>query len=91
MEESLEEVTDQGQARRDLESRLDEAQRNLKRLSLDYEELQECYQEEIRQKDQLKKTKNDLEEQKRLLDKSMDKLTREVGPGVCGHWVGSRG
>lgn len=78
MEESLEEVTDQGQMRRDLENRLDEAQRNLKRLSLDYEELQECYQEEIRQKDQLKKTKNELEEQKRLLDKSMDKLTREL-------------
>ncbi|KAM3917905.1 cingulin isoform 1-T1 [Leptodactylus fuscus] len=82
MEESLGEVTDQGQefatVRRELESRLDEAQRNLKRLTLEYEELQECYQEEIRQKDQLKKTKNDLEEQKRLLDKSMDKLTREL-------------
>ncbi|XP_044138828.1 cingulin [Bufo gargarizans] len=82
MEESLGEATDQGQefaiTRRDLENKLDEAQRNLKRLTLEYEELQECYQEEMRQKDQLKKTKNELEEQKRLLDKSMDKLTREL-------------
>ncbi|XP_068108556.1 cingulin isoform X2 [Hyperolius riggenbachi] len=82
MEESLGQVTDQEQefsmARREMETRLDEAQRSLKRLTLEYDELQECYQEEIRQKDQLKKTKNELEEQKRLLDKSMDKLTREL-------------
>ncbi|XP_063802758.1 cingulin isoform X2 [Pseudophryne corroboree] len=82
MEESLGEATDQGQefstVRRELESRLDEAQRSLKRLTLEYDELQECYQEEMKQKDQLKKTKNELEEQKRLLDKSMEKLTREL-------------
>ncbi|XP_066464965.1 cingulin isoform X1 [Eleutherodactylus coqui] len=82
MEESLGEVADQGQesaiAKRELENRLDEAQRNLKRLTLEYEELQECYQDEMKQKDQLKKTKNELEEQKRLLDKSMDKLTRQL-------------
>ncbi|KAG9469033.1 hypothetical protein GDO78_021334 [Eleutherodactylus coqui] len=80
--ESLGEVADQGQesaiAKRELENRLDEAQRNLKRLTLEYEELQECYQDEMKQKDQLKKTKNELEEQKRLLDKSMDKLTRQL-------------
>ncbi|NP_001081970.1 cingulin [Xenopus laevis] len=82
MEDSLGEVADQEQelafVKRDLESKLDEAQRSLKRLSLEYEELQECYQEEMKQKDHLKKTKNELEEQKRLLDKSMDKLTREL-------------
>ncbi|XP_056401977.1 cingulin isoform X1 [Hyla sarda] len=82
MEETLGEATDQSQefalVRRDLENKLDEAQRNLKRLTLEYEELQECYQQEIQQKDQLKKTKNELEEQKRLLDKAMDKLTREL-------------
>ncbi|XP_073420727.1 cingulin isoform X1 [Dendrobates tinctorius] len=82
MEESLGEATNQGQEfaieRREMENRLDEAQRNLKRLTLEYEELQECYQEEIKQKDQLKKTKNELEDQKRLLDKSMDKLTRQL-------------
>ncbi|CAJ0941910.1 unnamed protein product [Ranitomeya imitator] len=82
MEESLGEATDQSQefatARREMENRLDEAQRNLKRLTLEYEELQECYQEEIKQKDQLKKTKNELEDQKRLLDKSMDKLTKQL-------------
>ncbi|KAM4691039.1 cingulin isoform 3-T3 [Rhinophrynus dorsalis] len=82
MEDTLGEATDQEQefamVKRDLESRLEEAQRSLKRLSLEYEELQDCYQEEMKQKDQLKKTKNELEEQKRLLDRSMDKLTREL-------------
>ncbi|XP_063296216.1 cingulin isoform X2 [Pelobates fuscus] len=82
MEESLGEATDQGQefamVRRDLETKLEESQRSLRRLTLEYDELQECYQEEMKQKDQLKKTKNELEEQKRLLDKSMDKLTREL-------------
>ncbi|XP_053560004.1 cingulin isoform X2 [Bombina bombina] len=82
MEETLGEVTDQEQEyammKRSLESRLEEAQRSLSRLTLEYDELQECYQEEMRQKDQLKKTKNELEEQKRLLDKSMDKLTKEL-------------
>ncbi|KAM4662307.1 cingulin isoform 2-T3 [Discoglossus pictus] len=82
MEESLGEATDQEQEfammKRNLETRLEDAQRSLSRLTLEYDELQECYQEEMRQKDQLKKTKNELEEQKRLLDKSMDKLTREL-------------
>ncbi|KAM8921104.1 cingulin isoform 1-T1 [Pelodytes ibericus] len=82
MEETLGEATDQGQEfaiiRRDLETRLEECQRSLRRLTLEYDELQECYQEEMKQKDQLKKTKNELEEQKRLLDKAMDKVTREL-------------
>ncbi|XP_053330745.1 cingulin isoform X2 [Spea bombifrons] len=82
MEESLGEATDQGQEfsmiKRDLETRLEESQRSLRRLTLEYDELQECYQEEMKQKDQLKKTKNELEDQKRLLDKSIDKLTREL-------------
>uniref|UniRef100_A0A6I8RZA3 Cingulin n=1 Tax=Xenopus tropicalis TaxID=8364 RepID=A0A6I8RZA3_XENTR len=82
MEDTLGEAADQEQelafVKRDLGNKLEEAQRSLKRLSLEYEELQECYQEEMKQKDHLKKTKNELEEQKRLLDKSMDKLTREL-------------
>lgn len=82
MEESLGEATDQEQElaimKRSLESRLEEAQRNLNKVSLEYKELKEAYQEEMKQKDQLKRMKTDLEEQKRLLDKTIEKLNREL-------------
>ncbi|XP_078527132.1 cingulin [Lissotriton helveticus] len=82
MEESLGEATDQEQElaimKRSLESRLEEAQRNLNKVSLEYKELKEAYQEEMKQKDQLKLMKTDLEEQKRLLDKTIEKLNREL-------------
>ncbi|XP_067832070.1 cingulin isoform X2 [Heptranchias perlo] len=82
MEQSLGEATDQEQeialAKRVLENRLEETQRNLNRLTQDYQELSERCQDEVRQKDQLKKTKNELEEQKRLLDKTIEKLQKEV-------------
>uniref|UniRef100_H2ZXB3 Cingulin n=1 Tax=Latimeria chalumnae TaxID=7897 RepID=H2ZXB3_LATCH len=82
MEESLGEVTDQEQelatAKRAMELRLEEAQRSLSRLSQEHQELREYCQDELKQKEQLKKTKNELEEQKRLLEKTRDKLTKEL-------------
>ncbi|XP_069506585.1 cingulin isoform X2 [Ambystoma mexicanum] len=82
MEDSLGEATDQEQEmailKRTLESRLEEAQRNVNKLSLEYQELRETYQEEMKQKDQLKRMKCDLEEQKRLLDKTIEKLNKEL-------------
>ncbi|XP_067878775.1 cingulin isoform X2 [Heterodontus francisci] len=82
MEQSLGEATEQEQelavAKRALENRLEETQRNLNRLAQNYQELSERFQDEMRQKDQLKKAKNELEEQKRLLDKTVEKLQREV-------------
>ncbi|XP_051901783.1 cingulin isoform X2 [Pristis pectinata] len=82
MEQSLGEATDQEQeiavAKRVLENRLEETQRNLSRMTQDYQELNERFQDETRQKDQLKKAKNELEEQKRLLDKMVEKLQKEV-------------
>ncbi|XP_072917190.1 cingulin isoform X1 [Hemitrygon akajei] len=82
MEESLGEVTDQEQeaavAKRVLENRLEETQRNLSRVTQDYEELKERFQDELRQKDQLKKAKSELEEQKRLQEKMVEKLQKEI-------------
>ncbi|XP_044846907.1 cingulin isoform X2 [Mauremys mutica] len=82
MEESLEEAVEQEQellmAKRSLESRLEEAQRSLSRLSQEHQVLNTSHQEEMKQKEQLRRTKNELEEQKRLLDKTTEKLTREL-------------
>ncbi|XP_063001646.1 cingulin [Elgaria multicarinata webbii] len=82
MEESLGDATDQEQelllAKRSLESRLEEAQRSLTRLSREHQDLNTSYHEEVKQKEQLKRAKSELEEEKRLLDKSIGKLTKEV-------------
>ncbi|XP_072139430.1 cingulin [Mobula birostris] len=82
MEESLGEVTDQEQeaavAKRVLENRLEETQRNLSRMTQDYQELNERFQDELRQKEQLKKAKSELEEQKRLQEKMVEKLQKEI-------------
>lgn len=95
MEESLGEATDREQellmAKRSLETRLDEAQRSLARLTQEHQELNASYQEEQRQKEQLKRAKNELEEQKRLLDRTTEKLNKEVSsrtPGPCPGGVG---
>ncbi|XP_069796273.1 cingulin-like [Narcine bancroftii] len=82
MEQSLGEAIDQEQeiavAKRVLENRLEETQRNVTRVTEDLQELNERFQDEMRQKEQLKKAKNELEEQKRFLDKTVEKLQKEV-------------
>uniref|UniRef100_A0A8B9UFG3 Cingulin n=1 Tax=Anas zonorhyncha TaxID=75864 RepID=A0A8B9UFG3_9AVES len=82
MEESLGEATDREQellmAKRSLETRLDEAQRSLARLTQEHQELSASFQEEQRQKEQLKRAKSELEEQKRLLDRTTEKLNKEL-------------
>uniref|UniRef100_A0A4W3GYH3 Uncharacterized protein n=1 Tax=Callorhinchus milii TaxID=7868 RepID=A0A4W3GYH3_CALMI len=82
MEQTLGDQADQEQelavAKRTLESRLEESQRALHRLTQDHQELSDRFQEETRQKDQLRRAKGDLEEQKRALDRSLEKLQREV-------------
>ncbi|XP_062453824.1 cingulin isoform X2 [Rhea pennata] len=82
MEESLSEATDREQellmAKRSLETRLDDTQRSLARLTQEHQELSVSYQDEQRQKEQLKRAKSELEEQKRLLDRTTEKLSKEL-------------
>ncbi|XP_026543726.1 cingulin isoform X2 [Notechis scutatus] len=82
MEESVNNAVDQEQdlllANRSLESRLEEAQRNLNRLTVEHQDLSTSYQEELKQKEALRRAKNELEEEKRLLDRSIVKLTKEL-------------
>ncbi|XP_042641464.1 cingulin [Tyto alba] len=81
-EESLGEATEREQellmAKRLLETRLEEAQRSLARLTQEHQELSASYQDEQRQKEQLKRAKSELEEQKRLLDRTTEKLNKEL-------------
>ncbi|XP_069735025.1 cingulin [Phaenicophaeus curvirostris] len=82
VEESLGEATEREQellmAKRALETRLEETQRSLVRLTQEHQELSVSYQDEQRQKEQLRRAKNDLEEQKRLLDRTTEKLNKEL-------------
>ncbi|KAM9252070.1 cingulin [Cariama cristata] len=82
MESSLGDATEREQellmARRSLETRLEEAQRSLARLTQEHQELSASYQDEQRQKEQLKRAKSELEEQKRLLDRTTEKLNKEL-------------
>ena len=56
-------------------------QRNLTKLNHDHRELEERLKEERSQKEQFKNTKNEIEDERSLLDRTVEKLQREVsGP-----------
>ncbi|XP_043819662.1 cingulin isoform X2 [Dromiciops gliroides] len=65
-------------AKRMLEGRLEEAQRNLTRLGQEQQTLNRALEEEGKQREILRRSKAELEEQKRLLDKTVEKLNREL-------------
>lgn len=48
------------------------------KLSSEHKELEERLQEERTQKEQFKNMKNDIEDERRLLDRTVEKLQREV-------------
>ncbi|XP_028290103.1 cingulin-like protein 1 [Gouania willdenowi] len=82
LEESLAEIKEQeeemSRANRALTIRLEDVQRNLTKLSIDHKELEERLQEERAQKEQFKSMKNDIEDERRLLDRTVEKLQREM-------------
>ncbi|KAM7424102.1 hypothetical protein PAMA_000446 [Pampus argenteus] len=82
LEESLAEIKEQeeemSRANRALTIRLEDVQRNLAKLSGEHKELEERLQEEKVQKEQFKNMKNDIEDERRLLDRTIDKLQREM-------------
>ncbi|XP_042135418.1 cingulin [Peromyscus maniculatus bairdii] len=65
-------------AKRALEVRLDEAQRGLARLGQEQQALNRALEEEGRQREALRRSKAELEEQKRLLNKTVDRLNKEL-------------
>lgn len=58
-------------------------QRNLNRLSVTHKELEEMILEERSQKEQFKNMKNSIEDERRLLDRTVEKLQREVRAFEC--------
>ncbi|XP_055517203.1 cingulin-like protein 1 isoform X2 [Leucoraja erinacea] len=82
LEAALRNVGDQEQdvsfAKRSLESRLDDVQRSLSKRSQEYQEINERLQAETAQKDLLKKTKSEMEDERRHLEKMVEKLQKEM-------------
>ncbi|XP_032906403.1 cingulin-like protein 1 isoform X2 [Amblyraja radiata] len=82
LEAALRDVGDQEQdvslAKRSLESRLDDVQRSLSKRSQEYQEINERLQAETAQKDLLKKTKSEMEDERRHLEKMVEKLQKEM-------------
>ncbi|XP_019595578.2 cingulin [Rhinolophus sinicus] len=66
-------------AKRALEARLDEAQRGLARMGQEQHALSRALEEEGKQREALRRGKAELEEQKRLLDKTVERLNKEMG------------
>ncbi|XP_066577625.1 cingulin [Amia ocellicauda] len=82
LQASLEQAMEVSEAleteKRSLGARLEEAQRGVARLGQEREQLAQRLQEESQQREQLRRGKSNLEEQKRLLDRALDKLNKEM-------------
>lgn len=63
---------------RTLKSQLEEAKRGATRLSKERDELTRRLEERDLEREALKRGKSDLEEQKRLLDRALEKINKEV-------------
>ncbi|KAG5848959.1 hypothetical protein ANANG_G00104990 [Anguilla anguilla] len=79
LEEAKEQEEETSHANRTLATRFDDLQRNMANLTQDYNELSERLREENNQKELLKKTKNQVEEERRLLDRTVEKLQKAMG------------
>lgn len=76
-EEAVEVLEDEN---RSLKSQLEEAKRGATRLSKERDELTQRLEERDLEREVLKRGKTDLEEQKRLLDRALEKINKEVDP-----------
>lgn len=80
-EETIEALEDEN---RSLKSQLEEAKRGAARLSKERDELTRRLEERDLEREALRRGKTDLEEQKRLLDRALEKMTKEVRESVGG-------
>ncbi|KAM7384437.1 hypothetical protein PAMA_011672 [Pampus argenteus] len=74
-EEAVEALEDEN---RSLKSQLEEAKRGATRLSKERDELTRRLEERDLERDVLRRGKSDLEEQKRLLDRALEKINKEM-------------
>ncbi len=68
---------------RSLRNQLEESRRAVSRLGQEKEELGRRLEEREREREALRRGKSDLEEQKRLLDRTLEKINKEVSVCVC--------
>lgn len=80
-EETIEALEDEN---RSLKSQLEEAKRGAARQSKERDELTRRLEERDLEREALRRGKTDLEEQKRLLDRALEKMTKEVRESVGG-------
>ncbi|KAI5088614.1 cingulin-like protein 1 isoform X1, partial [Silurus meridionalis] len=82
VEESLNEIKEEeeemSRANRALTTRLEDVQRSLTKLTQEHKDLEEHLKEEKSQKELFRNTKNEIEEERRLLDRTVEKLQREM-------------
>ncbi|KAK2525090.1 Cgn [Columba guinea] len=78
LEESLGEAGQQEQELCAARRQREEAERALARLAQEQRELSAAVQDERRHKEQLQRSRDELEEQKRLLDRTTQKLNKEL-------------
>ncbi|XP_008704290.2 cingulin-like protein 1 [Ursus maritimus] len=64
--------------RRSLESELEDVQRNLSRATQEQKQLSEKLKDETEQKEQLRRLKNEMENERWHLDKTIEKLQKEM-------------
>ncbi|XP_029919489.1 cingulin isoform X2 [Myripristis murdjan] len=74
-EEAVEALEDEN---RSLKSQLEEAKRGATRLSKERDELNRRLEEKDLEREALRRGKSDLEEQKRLLDRALEKINKEM-------------
>uniref|UniRef100_A0A8C6SBY8 Cingulin b n=1 Tax=Neogobius melanostomus TaxID=47308 RepID=A0A8C6SBY8_9GOBI len=74
-EDAVEALEDENRA---LKSQLEEAKRTTTRLTKEREELNRRVEERDLERDALRRGKGDLEEQKRLLDRALEKVNKEM-------------
>lgn len=74
-EEAVEALEDEN---RSLKSQLEEAKRGATRLTKERDDLTRRLEERDLEREALRRGKSDLEEQKRLLDRALEKINKEV-------------
>ncbi|KAM4677852.1 LOW QUALITY PROTEIN: cingulin-like protein 1 [Discoglossus pictus] len=82
LENAKEQERENVQVTRKLENQLEDTKRNLSRITLDHNQLSERLKDEANQKEQLRNLKNEMENERWQLDKTIEKLQKEISENV---------
>ncbi|XP_053320165.1 cingulin-like protein 1 [Spea bombifrons] len=82
LEKANERVKETLQASRKLENQLEDMKRNLNRVTHEHHQLTERLKDESSQKEQLRNLKNEMENERWQLDKTIEKLQKEISEHV---------